>query len=356
MVRFSYGLAPGYPAGEALELVKAADGFDFYGCYLGDDVTLRDTWVIAGAAARETGTIRIGFSATHAYLREPSLIAQGLATLDELSGGRVEAAIGLGGLDTLDRHHVVWRGHRPLARMREAIAVIRALLDEGEVTFDGEFFRYSGVVIGVLPVQERVPLLIGALGGPQTFRLAGAIGDGIHCAGVDRDNSTYVVEQVRQGALEAGRDPAGLDHAVLCPIAVSEDGSAAREALRTLMAGWITSMPRNLIERLAIDPNQVDRIATALAEGDMVEALRLTPPEVATTLGVTGTPEECLQQIRTELVESGIDHIIMGITDPQMVEGITGIKIDGVPSVTDQMRLVHDHVIPAFPSSSDVST
>jgi 5,10-methylenetetrahydromethanopterin reductase len=113
MVRFSYGLAPGYPAGEALELVKAAEGFGFYGCYLGDDVTLRDTWVIAGAAARETGTIRIGFSATHAYLREPSLIAQGLATLDELSGGRVEAAIGLGGLDTLDRHHVVWRGSVP---------------------------------------------------------------------------------------------------------------------------------------------------------------------------------------------------------------------------------------------------
>jgi 5,10-methylenetetrahydromethanopterin reductase len=243
-------------------------------------------------------------------------------------------------------------GQRPLARLREAITVIRALLDEGEVTFDGEFFRYSDVVIGVRPVQERLPLLIGAMGGPMTFRLAGEISDGVHFAGVDRDNSTYVVEQVRQGALKAGRDPAALDHAAFCPIAVAEDGAAAREALRTLMAGWITSMPQNLLERLGIDPSQVDRIATALSNGDMVEALRLTPPEVATTIGVTGTPEECLQQIRTELVEPGIDHIIMGITDPEMVESITGIKMDGVPSVVDQMRLVHDRVIPAFRSGS----
>lgn len=172
--------------GAALELVRAAEELGFHGCFLGDDVTLRDAWVMAGAAAQETSTIRIGFSVTHAYLREPSLIAQGLATLDELSGGRVEAAIGLGSLDTLGRHRIPWRGQRPVARMNEAVTVIRALLDEGEVTFDGEFFGYSGVVIGVRPVQERVPLLIGAMGGPRTFHLASAIGDGVHCAGVDQ--------------------------------------------------------------------------------------------------------------------------------------------------------------------------
>lgn len=87
MVRFGFGLLGVHPAGDLVDLVRTADELGFHSCYLPDDPSMRDSWAVVAAAARETSSIRLGFNATHVYLRDPVLIAQALATLDELSDG-----------------------------------------------------------------------------------------------------------------------------------------------------------------------------------------------------------------------------------------------------------------------------
>lgn len=351
MVRLIYGLAGASPAGDMVDLIRTADHLGFYACHLADDPSSRDPWAVASAAARETSSIRLGVSATHVYLREPTLIAQALATLDELSGGRAEAVVSFGDPGMLDAYHVEWRGHRPLDRVREAIGVMRAYLDEGIVDHDGEFFRYSGVQAGARPVQERLPIFVGGYSGPRSFELAGEIADGVHCFSASRENSAYVVEHVRIGAQRAGRDPGALQMAGGCVTAVAEDPLAAKAGARVVAAAWLPSLPHGWVTRHGVDPDQVALITAALARGDVGEAVRLTTPQIAEAVAVAGTPEECAERIRTDLVEAGIDHVGLAIVDPDLVAAYTGERPEGLPSASEQLRLIRGRLQPALEGS-----
>lgn len=81
---------------------------------------------------------------------------------------------------------------------------ISALLDEGTITFDGEFFKYSALFTFARPVQQRVPLSIGAMRGPKSFEAAGELADGCHHAlSYTREAYDYAVEHIRIGAERA---------------------------------------------------------------------------------------------------------------------------------------------------------
>jgi 5,10-methylenetetrahydromethanopterin reductase len=351
MVRLSYGLTGAYPAGEMVELIRAADELGFHACHLADDPSSRDPWVVAAAGARATSSIRLGVSATHVYLREPTLIAQALATLDELSGGRAEAVVSFGDPAVLDAHHVQWRGRRPLARVREALGVMRAYLDDGVVDHDGEFFRYSSIEASARPVQDHLPLFVGALGGPRSFELAGEVADGVECGSASRENSAYVVEHVRRGAERAGRDPNALQMGAFCVTAVANDAQVAKQAARVIAAGWLPSYPDNMIARHGLEPDQVAPIIAALEQGDLGEAVRQTTPEISEALSVAGTPEECAERIRTDLVEAGIEDILLALVDPAVVAAYTGERPEDLPEACEQLRLIRDRLVPVLDGS-----
>src|SRR6185437_11594848 len=122
---------------------------------------------------QRTERIRLGPCVAPIYMREPTYIAQLAATLDELSGGRAEVVFGIGNIAMLEQYGVEWQGTRPIARLREAHHVMRTVLDDGAISFEGDFYRYSGVTTASRPVQEHLPLKIGAMGGPKSMELAG---------------------------------------------------------------------------------------------------------------------------------------------------------------------------------------
>jgi 5,10-methylenetetrahydromethanopterin reductase len=353
MVRFSFGLQPDYAISEALDLATTADALGFHACYVADDPRARDPWVLLAAIARETRTIRLGPSATHVFLREPVFIAQALATLDELSGGRAEAVVSFGDPVMLDAFHVEWRERRPLARVREALGVMRTLLDTGELDHDGDAFRYSGLYTSARPVQARVPLLVGAVGGPRSFELAGEVGDGVQVVSCSRENADFVTEHVRDGATRAGRDWRTLDVGAACVTAVAEDPAAAAEAARVVAGTWLASMPDHLIARHGLDPDELVPLREAMSRGDVTEAIRCTTPEMGAAFALAGTPEDCIERIRRDFTDAGIDHIVMAIADPYLVSAYAGRHLDGVPDVRAQLQLVHDRIFPAFRDRPD---
>jgi 5,10-methylenetetrahydromethanopterin reductase len=346
MVRLSCGIPAMYSAAESVELIKAADAAGLHACYLPEDLSFHDPWVLCAAAARETRSIRLGIGVTSVFLRQPTLIAQALATLDQLSDGRVEAAVGVGGGPLLDAHHIDWRG-RPMARLREALEITRRLLDEGRLDHEGDFFRYTDLALGVRPVQRHVPLLVGAMVGPRSFHLAGEIADGVLAAGCSRAYLQYVVEHVTAGAHAAGRDPGGLDVATSVVAAVAEDSRAARSAARAIVAGWAGSFPRALMVRHGLDEAVIDPIVAAMDSGDPEEAVRRTPDELVDALAVSGSPEECVDKIRRDIVEPGVAHLVMILTDPDLVAAVAGTH-GHVPDVRSQLTLIRDRVLPAL--------
>ena len=207
MVRFSYVQLPDYPLVDSIDYIRKADELGFYAAYSVDETYHKDPWLLFAAAADKTKQIRMGPNVTHLILRDPTLVAQMLATLDELTGGRAEAAVSFGNLGMLSQYNIEWKGSRPLARVREGFDVIRTFLKDGAITHDGEFFRYSGLFTFARPVQDPIPLKIGAMGGPRSFELAGEIADGMHHAlGYSRQNYDYVMKHVRIGAEKAGRN------------------------------------------------------------------------------------------------------------------------------------------------------
>jgi len=348
-MRFSYVMLPDYPLADSMESIKKADELGFYGCYAADETWHKDMWLLFAAAADKTRNIRLGPSLSPILLREPTLIAQAVATLDELTGGRAECVISCGNFGLLAQYHMDWAKTKPLSRVKEAHQVMRTFLDEGSINFEGEFYRYTGLFTFARPVQERLPLKLGAMRGPKSFQVAGEISDGVHHAlSYTREAYDFLVDNVKVGAERAGRDWQSLDIGAWIVFAIGRDSAAAKEAARSMVGLYASSMPREQLVRNGVNPQELQPIIDALGKGDLASAIELTSPEIAERLSVAGTPEECVAKLRSEIADAGVNHLILAITDAALVKALMGRDLDNVAKVNDQLQLIHDEVMPAF--------
>lgn len=345
-MRLSVELLPDAPAVEVLAAIKVADESAIDTVFCVDELYHRDAWVLLAAAARETRRVRLAPGVAHVTLRDPLLVAQQLATLDELSGGRAAAAFSVGNLAMLAQCGRDPAELRPAPRLREAHRAMRSLLDTGTVNLDGDFFSYGGVFT-TARVAHRVPLLVGAMGGPLTFRLAGEVADGVYAAcSFSHEALTYIVDNVRLGADRAGRDVAQLDLCASLTCAVADDADAARRAARLKAAFYLPSMPPPLIERHGVPFSEVEPINAAFARGDVAEALRRTPNELADRFCIAGTPEEVAVRIRADVLPAGFEHVALALSDAEIPRAWAGMEISGLPTLSDQVRLIAHRLLP----------
>ncbi|WP_049579701.1 LLM class flavin-dependent oxidoreductase [Streptomyces sp. SBT349] len=348
-MKFSYALLPDYPLHESLASIRLADDLGFHACYAADETWHKDLWQLFAVAAGQTRRIRFGPSVSPVTLREPSLIAQSLATLDELSGGRAEGVLSSGNFGLLAQYGMDWTKTRPLSRVKEGLHVVRTLLDSGAITYDGEFFTYDGLFTFARPVQERLPLMLGAMRGPRSFEAAGELSDGCHHAlSYTREAYDYAVRHIRAGAERAGKDWRDLDIGAWVVFATGPDSARAKEAARSMVGIYASSMPKEQLLRNGVDPQELAPVIDAIAGGDLARGIELTSPCLADRLSVSGTPEECLEKIRRDIAPAGVNHMICAITDRGLVRAFTGRDLDQVADVDTQLRLIHDHIMPAL--------
>jgi 5,10-methylenetetrahydromethanopterin reductase len=348
-VKFSYCMLPDYPLSESLDMIRTADELGYHACYSVDETWHKDYWTLFAAAADKTQRIRFGPNVTHVFLREPTLICQQLATLDELTGGRTEAVVSTGNFVMMQQYHIDWAKRKPLSRLKEAMYVMRTFLDEGKIDFQGDFFSYTGLFTAARPVQERIPLLMGGMKGPRSFEAAGEIADGLHHAlSYSREAYDYMVEHVKVGADRAGRDMADLDVGAWVVTLVGDDSAAVKAAARILVAFYIPSMPPEQLARHGIDQAELQPIFDAFASGDVKKAIDLFDPAMAETLSIAGTPEEVVEKIKTDIEPAGVDHMILALSDAPLVEFFSGQKVENVPPIRRQLELVAERVMPAF--------
>ncbi len=160
-------------------------------------------WLSFVAAA--TTTLRLGTGILILPQRNPLILAKEVATLDRLSGGRVELGVGVGWLEEeFDALGVPFE--RRGARTDEYIAAMRALWADDHVDFDGEFTSFSGASVNPKPAGSSVPITIGGHSVPAARR-AGRLGDGFFPA---KGDIAELVDVMRQTAADAGRDPSAI--------------------------------------------------------------------------------------------------------------------------------------------------
>jgi len=257
--------------------------------------------------------------------------------------------VSTGNFGLLAQYQLAWAERKPLSRLREAMHVMRTFLDEGAITFEGDFFRYSGLYTFARPVQERMPLLMGGMKGPRSFEAAGEISDGCHHAlSYSREAYDYVAEHLRIGAERAGRDWRELDFGAWVVTVVAEDSAAAKRAARILVAFYISSMPKEQLARHGIDAEELQPVVDALGAGDVKTAIERFSPEYAEKLSVAGTPEEVVEKIQRDIQPAGVNHMILALSDAGLVKLFSGEDVPGVPDIEGQLRLVAERVMPAF--------
>ena len=241
------------------------------------------------AAADKTERIRFGPNVTHVFLREPTLICQQIATLDELTNGRMELIVSTGNFGLLAQYGIDWESQKPLSRLREAIHVMRTFLADGAITFEGDFFKYNGLYTFARPVQDPIPIKMGAMKGPRSFRTAGEIAEGVHHAlSYSREAYDYMAEKTREGAEKAGRNVEDLDLGAWTVTVVSDDSAAAKRAARILVAFYISSMPPEQLARHGIEAVELAPVVEALGAGDIPKAVELFKPEYSEKLSLAG--------------------------------------------------------------------
>ncbi len=348
-MKFSYVMLPDYPLTESLASIRKADELGFYAVYAADETWHKDLWLLFAAAAADTSRIRMGPSVSGVVLREPTLIAQAAATLDELTDGRAEVVLSSGNFGLLAQYGIDWAKTKPLSRVKEGVQVIRTLLDEGTITHEGEFFNYTGLFTFARPVQQHLPVKMGAMKGPKSFEVSAEFSDGCHHAlSYTREAYDYMMEHCTIGAERAGKNVQDLDLGAWVVFSCGEDSAQAKDAARSMVGLYASSMPHDQLRRNGVEPEEMAPIIEAIGAGDMARGIELTTPEIAERLSIAGTPEECAEKLQSEIVSAGINHLILAITDKALVKALMGREIEGVPDVDTQLQLIHDRVMPAF--------
>jgi len=163
-----------------------------------------DPWVSLATVAAVTSTIRLSTAVALPVESDPITLAKAIATLDHLSGGRVTIGAGFGwNTDELADHGVP--GARRRTALKEYVAAMRALWTQEEASYDGEFVSFGPSWAWPKPVQEHVPLIIGAGGGPKTFAWIAENADGWMTTPTERDVSGHA-DLLRKAWADAGRD------------------------------------------------------------------------------------------------------------------------------------------------------
>ncbi|UMG91056.1 LLM class flavin-dependent oxidoreductase [Nocardioides sp. TF02-7] len=278
-MRFSYAMLPDYPLTESLASIQKADELGFHAVYAADETWHKDLWLLFAAAAASTSRIRLGPSISGICLREPTLIAQAAATLDELTGGRAEVAVSSGNFGLLAQYGIDWAKTKPLSRVKEAVHVIRTLLDDGVITYDGEFFKYNGLFTFARPVQDHLPVKMGAMRGPKSFEASAEFSDGCHHAlSYTREAYEFMMEHCAIGAERAGKNIEDLDMGSWVVFSIAEDSAIAKDAARSMVGLYASSMPHEQLKRNGVLPEEMAPIIDAIGAGDMARGIELTTP------------------------------------------------------------------------------
>ncbi|WP_114812188.1 LLM class flavin-dependent oxidoreductase [Paraburkholderia kururiensis] len=179
--------------------------------------------VLLSHIAAGTSTIRLGTGASLLALNDPLRVAEDVASLDLLSGGRIEFGVARGGpFPAQYRPSGIASAEVARERMHEALALIERLWTERDTCFEGRFFRYESVAVYPRPLQRPVPVWLASLSG-QSPQIAAQHGYGLMAApSADLDQ---VAERVAAQRAQRGAFPFAIARFFHC----DEDGRRAME-------------------------------------------------------------------------------------------------------------------------------
>lgn len=291
----------------ALAKVAEASGYDL--------VSVPESWgtesfSLLTALGMSTSRIKVGSAILPIANRSPGLVAQGASTVDDATGGRFVLGLGMGHRTISEGWHGI-TGYDPrIAWIRDYVLRVRSAL-AGEPTAGGYTLAY--------PAHPSIPIYLAALR-EKGMRLAGEVADGALLYLQPLERIPTAAAFVREGAVQAGRDPESVEVVLSLSTCVTDDPGPARDAAR-MMLGWYASLPfyNGMIadsgfaaEAAALTAAWARARAEAPAGGtpDAGLAAALVTDAMVDQTFVIGTREQCRARI-AEVRSRGVDRVVV---------------------------------------------
>ena len=219
-----------------LEAFFRSDHFASFPGPAGEPTT--DAWATLAGLARETSRIRIGSLVSPVTFRIPGVFAKQVATVDEMSSGRVEVGMGAGWNDEEHRQLGIpfpGLGER-YAMLEEAVAIVHGLWTEPDGwNFSGRHWQVGSARYVPRPerAERRHPnLILGGDGGPRLARLVARYADEVNLVSASPEKAREAYTRIDRACQEAGRDPMQVTRSAMTGVLIAETESELRDRVR----------------------------------------------------------------------------------------------------------------------------
>jgi len=324
---------PNYPWSTILDVAVTAEkvGFDSY--WTPDHLVATgvrrwdalEAWATLTALAVHTKKIKLATGVSDTYRYHPASLAQKVATLDVISGGRAILGIGIGEAMNLVPYGIPY--DKPIARTEEALEIIRRLWSEDLFDYEGNYYKLRKAFIQPkpsVPISETkfrptVPIFVAA-SSPRTMEMVAKYGDGWLPANLPTNEYGEDLAKIKAMAKKFGRNPEGIEPAHFTYVAIGKDRDATRKAVLPQAKMLLLSRPK-IIEKLGFTPPTYDfemtfKLVFPEHAKAWVETAQKLPDEVVDKSPyIIGTPEDAIEKI-DEYVKAGCRHFVINFQVP----------------------------------------
>jgi F420-dependent oxidoreductase-like protein len=269
----------------------------FFPIFVPPDGPCFEGWTTLSALAQATTRARIGHLVNGNTYRNPCILAKMAATLDHISGGRLNLGIGAGWFELEHRSFGIdfKTVRQRLEALDEACQIIRGMFTQPKTTLNGKHYQVSEAMCLPQPVQQpHPPIMIGGTGEKVLLKIVAKHAD-MWNAGGSAERMAALIETIKRHGDAVGRDTDEIEKTVMLPLCYTKD-AGRQEFVCNLMAG-----------------------------------LRQTSPAEARREVMIGDKQECLDTIE-RYARAGVTHFIFMLFAPFFADEIRAFAEEVVPA------------------------
>lgn len=312
--------APFLSAAQCVDLARRAEDEWGYEAIWLAETGGAESFALAGAIAQATRRVDIGTAIVPAYNRTPAVLAAGAGTLAQLSDDRFILGLGTSSHAIIEQ----WNGvpfEKPLARMRESVAILRQALAGEKTDFDGETLRSHGFRLGALPGRPLRIYLAGLR--EKMLELAGEVGEGLIINFMPVSAMPKILGAYRAGAERAGRDASGDEVVARFQVAITDDVESARKIVRAAFGGYVATPVYNRFFDWVGFGDVAKGVREAFATKDRAASALAMSDEFIDQVTILGSAEQCREKLAA-FVEAGVTTPVLSplAASPRAAEAV----------------------------------
>jgi F420-dependent oxidoreductase-like protein len=218
-----------WKTGDQLEVFESGWTFDhFYPIFSDPTGPCLEGWISLAALAQATHRVRLGVMVTGIHYRHPAVLANMAATLDIISGGRLELGVGAGWNQEESGAYGIELGstRERSDRFEEACQVLTGLLRDTTTDFDGRYYKLTAARCEPKPIQSPVPICVGGSGEKRTLRTAARFANHWNFVGGSPADFARKRDVLHEHCSAIGRDPSEI--LLSSHVALGPDGDAGQ--------------------------------------------------------------------------------------------------------------------------------